>query len=35
MKIEANDLWRGVGFIFEVVVSETTKGDVLNICRND
>jgi hypothetical protein len=35
MKIEANDSWRGVGFVFEVVVSEATKGDVLSICRND
>jgi hypothetical protein len=35
MRIEANGLWRGVDLIFKTILSETTKGDVLNICRND
>jgi len=35
MRIEVNGLRRGVDFIFKTMLSETTKGDVLNICRND
>jgi hypothetical protein len=35
MKNGANGWWRGVPFNFEMVLFESTHGDVLNIRRND
>jgi hypothetical protein len=35
MRIEADGLRRGVGFIFETTIFETTEGDGLNMRRND
>jgi hypothetical protein len=36
MKIEANRLLRrGVVFIFNTIISETTEGDGMNIRQND
>jgi hypothetical protein len=35
MKIEADGLRRGVAFLFEAILFETTEGDVMSIRQND